>query len=144
MSENNKPFIEAIQNREPASSVRAKLNQAIDQVNQTPEDAPQDGKIYGRKNGEWIELISPQTIPTFSKGSVTIENELSFVDLDDEYDILLSVSIGRIMIHENVDFIKTTVAGVSRLTWIGSLSNPDGDESVEEGFVVYYSGVKTN
>jgi hypothetical protein len=42
------------------------------------------------------------------------------------------------MVHE--DFTVSVVDGKTRLTWIGSLVNPSGDEAIETGDKVFYSG----
>lgn len=105
MSKKTKPFIEEIQNGESASSVREKLNQAIDRVNQTPLDAPKDGKVYGRKDGEWAEVngaagpqgptgaTGPQG-PTGAEGpnaigGFSIQLEANFNVDDNEDDLLI-------------------------------------------------------
>lgn len=76
----------------------------------------------------------------FSKGSVVVGSELSFVDLDRQYSILFSVSVGRLMVHEGEDFTVSVVEGKTRLTWIGSLVNPGGEEAIETGDKVFFSG----
>jgi chaperonin cofactor prefoldin len=76
----------------------------------------------------------------YSKSSVTVGAELSFIDLDREYGILLSVSVGRLMVHEGEDFTVSVVGGKTRLTWIGSLVNPSGEEAIETGDKVFFSG----
>ena len=76
----------------------------------------------------------------YSKGSVVVGAELGFVDLDRVYSVLLSVSVGRLAVHENEDYTTSVVAGKTRLTWIGSLVNPGGSEAIETGDKVFYSG----
>ena len=44
------------------------------------------------------------------------------------------------MVHEDEDFTVSVVDGKTRLTWIGSLVNPSGDEAIETGDKVFYSG----
>jgi hypothetical protein len=76
----------------------------------------------------------------FSNGSLIVGEELAFVDLDREYIKLISVSVSRAMVHENEDFTVSVVGGVTRLTWINSLANPDGEEKIEEGDKVFWVG----
>jgi pectin methylesterase-like acyl-CoA thioesterase len=76
----------------------------------------------------------------YSKGSVVVGAELGFVDLDRVYSVLLSVSVGRLAVHEGEDYTTSIVAGKTRLTWIGSLVNPGGSEAIETGDKVFYSG----
>jgi prefoldin subunit 5 len=76
----------------------------------------------------------------FSRGVVTVSSELSFIDLDKQYSILLSVAVGRLMVHEGEDFTVSVVAGKTRLTWIGSLVSPSGEEAIEAGDKVFFSG----
>jgi len=76
----------------------------------------------------------------FSKGSLVVGAELSYVDLDREYSLLLSVSIGRLSIHEGEDYTVSVVDGKTRLTWIGSLVNPDGVEAIETGDKIFWCG----
>jgi hypothetical protein len=75
-----------------------------------------------------------------AKGSQVVGSELAYIDLDREYSMLLSVSVGRISVHEGEDYELSVVGGVTRLTWINSLSNPDGEEKIEEGDKVFWSG----
>lgn len=76
----------------------------------------------------------------YSKGVVVVGAELSHIDLDRQYGLLLSVAVGRLMVHEGEDFTVSVVGGKTRLTWIGSLVNPGGDEAIETGDKVFYSG----
>lgn len=76
----------------------------------------------------------------YAKDSLVVGSELAYVDLDREYSILLSVAVGRLMVHEDEDFTVSVVDGKTRLTWIGSLVNPSGDEAIETGDKVFYSG----
>jgi hypothetical protein len=76
----------------------------------------------------------------FSKGSTVVGSELSFIDLDRQYETILSVSIGRLSVHEGEDFTVSAVGGKTRITWIGSLVNPDGAEAIETGDKVFWSG----
>jgi prefoldin subunit 5 len=76
----------------------------------------------------------------YAKGVVTVGEELSFIDLDRQYSVLLSVAVGRLMVHEGEDFTVSIVGGKTRLTWIGSLVNPGGEEAIESGDKVFFSG----
>jgi chromosome segregation ATPase len=77
----------------------------------------------------------------YSKGSVVVGTELAYIDLDKQYSMLLSVSVGRVMIHEDEDFTVSVVGGKTRLTWVNSLLSPTGDEAIEEGDKVFFAGV---
>jgi hypothetical protein len=76
----------------------------------------------------------------FAKGSVTIGANLEYIDLNRLYKTVLSVSVGRLAVHEGEDYVLSVVGGVTRLTWIGSLAHPDGVEKIEMGDKVFYSG----
>jgi hypothetical protein len=76
----------------------------------------------------------------FAKGSQTVGENLEYIDLDREYKTILSVSVGRLAVHEDEDYTVSVVGGVTRLTWINSLAHPDGEESIETGYKVFYSG----
>jgi len=75
----------------------------------------------------------------FGKGSTVVGSELSFLDLD-RHETVLSVSVGRLSVHEGEDFTVSVVGGKTRITWIGSLVNPDGAEAIETGDKVFWSG----
>lgn len=76
----------------------------------------------------------------FSKGSHVTGIELGFIDLDREYLKILSVSVGRLAVHEGDDYTLSVVGGVTRLTWVNSLANPSGEEKIETGDKVFWSG----
>lgn len=76
----------------------------------------------------------------FAKGSQVVGAELAYIDLDREYETMLSVSVGRLAVHEGEDYTVSVVGGVTRLTWIGSLVNPGGAEAIETGDKVFWSG----
>lgn len=78
--------------------------------------------------------------PAFSNGSVIVGEELSYIDLDREYIKLMSCAVGRMAIHEGEDFTVSVVGGKTRLTWIGSLLNPSGEEKIETGDKVFFVG----
>jgi hypothetical protein len=76
----------------------------------------------------------------FSKGSVTVGAELGHIDLDKQYSTLFTVSVGRAVVHEGEDFTVSVVSGKTRLTWINSLANPNGEEKIETGDKVFFVG----
>jgi hypothetical protein len=75
----------------------------------------------------------------FSNGNVTVGAELGYVDLDRQYSKLMSVSIGRLAIHEGEDFTVSVVDGKTRLTWINSLA-VGGDQAIQTGDRVFFVG----
>jgi hypothetical protein len=93
-----------------------------------------------------LEVIEPkvtsleENATKFAKGSQTVGANLEYIDLDREYKTILSVSVGRLAVHEDEDYTVSVVGGVTRLTWINSLAHPDGEESIETGYKVFYSG----
>jgi hypothetical protein len=78
--------------------------------------------------------------PAFASGSVVVGEELAYIDLDREYIKLMSVAVGRAAVHEGEDFTVSVVDNKTRLTWVGSLVNPDGEEAIEEGDKVFFVG----
>lgn len=76
----------------------------------------------------------------FSKGSQVVGAELGFIDLDREYSVILSMSVGRLAVHEGEDFTVSVEGGKTRVTWINSLANPSGEEKIETGDKVFWSG----
>jgi hypothetical protein len=78
--------------------------------------------------------------PFFSNGSAVVEDELAHIDLDKEYVKLMSVSVGRLAVHEGQDYTVSVVEGKTRLTWINSLANPDGEEKIELGDKIFWVG----
>jgi len=76
----------------------------------------------------------------YSKGSVTIAEELAFIDLDREYSVILFMSVGRLAVHEGEDFTTSIVDGKTRVTWIGSLASPAGTEAIIAGDKIFWSG----
>ena len=163
--------IEFISNKELGGSVRAKINTMIALLNASIGDAPVDSKIYGRRDGSWVEIpfsggidgatsssisndssvpgetvsaaletISAQTI-NFNKSFLVVGENLEFLELDRVYDFLVFVSIGRVLVHEGIDFTTSVESGKTRITWSGSLQAPDGEESIESGDVVFFAGM---
>jgi hypothetical protein len=111
---------------------------AADAINKGQLDAI-DEKIETEKNR--IDALESQTDgPFFSNGSVTVGAELAFIDLDREYIKMMSVAVGRLSIHEGEDYTVSVVGGVTRLTFINSLANPDGEEKIETGDKVFFVG----
>ena len=51
----------------------------------------------------------------------------------------MSVSIGRLAIHEGEDFTVSVVDGKTRLTWINSLA-VGGDQAIQTGDRVFFVG----
>lgn len=86
------------------------------------------------------ERIDTISASSFGKGSVLVGAELAYVDLDREYAVVLSVTVGRLAVHEGEDYTVSVFGGVTRLTWIGSLANPDGEEKIETGDKIFYTG----
>jgi len=52
----------------------------------------------------------------------------------------MSCSVGRLAVHEGEDYTVSVVANKTRLTWIGSLANPSGEEKIETGDKVFFVG----
>lgn len=76
--------------------------------------------------------------PIFHKAKIVIGAELAFVDLPHSaIENSIVASVGRLMIHKDEDFTVSIVGGVSRLTFINSLANPDGEEKIETGDVIF-------
>jgi hypothetical protein len=85
-----------------------------------------------------INDVSDAAVQIFHKKTIVIDTELGFVDLDHiaiENSIIAFVD--RLAVHKDADFEVSVVSGKTRLTWIGSLANPDGEEKIETGDKVY-------
>lgn len=91
-------------------------------------------------NKSQLDAVAAQ-IPQFDKNMVEVGAELAYVDLDREYSKILSASLDRMAIHEDVDYTLSVVGGVTRMTFINSLVNPTGAEKVEIGDKIFYSGI---
>ena len=76
----------------------------------------------------------------FSKGSQVVGAELGYIDLDRTYATILSMSVGRLAVHEGDDYTTSVIGGVTRITWIGPLLSPGGAEAIETGDKVFWSG----
>lgn len=76
--------------------------------------------------------------PIFHKAKIVIGAELAFIDLPHSaIENSIVASVGRLMIHKDEDFSVSIVGGVSRLTFINSLANPDGEEKIETGDIIF-------
>jgi hypothetical protein len=79
---------------------------------------------------------------TFGKQKIVISSELSYIDLEREVVAnSLVVCVNRLSVHKDEDYTVSVVGGKTRLTWINSFANPDGEEKIEEGdsiFVTFY------
>jgi hypothetical protein len=66
--------------------------------------------------------------------------ELSYIDCEHQAKAMsLHVFVGRLAVHEGVDYTVSVVGGKTRITWAGSLVHPSGVESIELGDRVYIS-----
>lgn len=92
---------------------------------------------YATSNNARVDALEAKG---FSKGSQVVGSELGYIDLDREYSTILSMSVGRLAVHEGEDYTVSIVGGVTRITWIGSLLNPSGSEKIETGDKVFWSG----
>jgi hypothetical protein len=79
---------------------------------------------------------------TFGKQKIVISTELSYIDLEREVVAnSLVVCVNRLSVHKDEDYTVSVVGGKTRLTWVNSFANPDGEEKIEEGdniFVTFY------
>jgi hypothetical protein len=78
--------------------------------------------------------------PSFSNEKLVVGANLEYVELSRECIKIMSCAVGRMAVHEGEDFTVSVVGGKTRLTWIGSLLHPGGQEAIETGdnvFVVY-------
>lgn len=72
MEELDKNFVSGqILNASDMNQIVGKVNEVIREVNEQIPEAPQDGKTYGRNNGQWAEILGGEG------GSITIDSELS-------------------------------------------------------------------
>lgn len=84
-----------------------------------------------------ISVLESKPAVTFKQAKITLSSNLAYVDLP-----LLAIEdsihafVGRLAIHKDDDFSVSTAGGVTRLTFIGSLTSPNGAEKVEEGDVI--------
>jgi hypothetical protein len=79
---------------------------------------------------------------TFGKQKIVVGAELSHIDLEREVVAnSLIVCVNRLSVHKDEDYTVSVVGGKTRLTWINSFANPNGEEKIEEGdqiFVTFY------
>lgn len=103
-------------------------------------DVDSHDSTLGNHESRISELESRVDGPQFANGSVVVGTELGYVDLDRQYLKLMSCSNGRLAAHEGEDFTVSVVDGKTRLTWINSFANPDGEERVETGDKIFFVG----
>jgi hypothetical protein len=88
-----------------------------------------------------LDALEAQTDgPSFSNEKLVVGANLEYVELSRECIKIMSCAVGRMAVHEGEDFTVSVVGGKTRLTWIGSLLHPGGQEAIETGdnvFVVY-------
>lgn len=82
--------------------------------------------------------------PSFKYKTMTIgdkPNDLEYIELDFQAreNGVMAVSLDRLMLVPGVDFSVSSVGGKTRLTWIGDLVSPGGDQAVELGDFVFIS-----
>lgn len=84
---------------------------------------------------------APPAMIAHKMAPITVSSgELSFVDCEHEAKPMsLHVFVGRLAVHEGVDYTLSVEGGKTRITWAGSLVNPSGVESIELGDKVYIS-----
>lgn len=87
-----------------------------------------------------LETAPPAMIAHKMSPITVSSGELSFIDCEHEAKAMsLHVFVGRLAVHEGVDYTVSVVGGKTRITWAGSLVNPSGVESIELGDRVYIS-----
>jgi hypothetical protein len=91
-----------------------------------------------------IAVLEAQTDgPSFADEHKLMSEQpsLSYLDLGRKIKKVMSCSVGRASIHESIDFTvsNVTVGGAekTRLTFIGSLVNPTGEEAIESTDMVH-------
>jgi hypothetical protein len=84
---------------------------------------------------------APPAMVAHKMSPITVSaSELSYIDCEHQAKPMsLHVFVGRLAVHEGVDYTLSTVSGKTRITWAGSLVNPSGVESIELGDRVYIS-----
>jgi hypothetical protein len=113
------------------------FKEIVDLINSVDTENDEAFAGYVLSNDERVDALEAKG---FSKGSLVVGEELAYIDLDREYETVLSVSVGRLSVHEGEDYTVSVVEGVTRLTWIGSLVSPEGAEAIETGDKVFWSG----
>ena len=81
---------------------------------------------------------APAQSVTFDNYSVVVGAELAYIDLDRQVVKILSSANGRAAFHEGEDYTVSVVGGKTRLTWINSFANPDGEEKIETGDKLFF------
>jgi len=141
-TENDQAFASyVLSNDERVGNVESGLAQEILDRQTGDSDTLSAANIYSDGlNTAMDSRVSTLESKGFDKGYQVIGANLEYIDLNREYATILSVSIGRLAVHEGIDYTVSVVGGVSRLTWIGSIAHPDGVEKIETGDTVFYSG----
>jgi len=87
-----------------------------------------------------LETAPPGMIAHKMSPITVSASELSYIDCQHQAkEMSLHVFVGRLAVHEGVDYTVSVVGGKTRITWAGSLVNPSGVESIELGDRVYIS-----
>ena len=87
-----------------------------------------------------LETAPPAMIAHKMSPITVSASELVSIDCDHEAKAMsLHVFVGRLAVHEGVDYNVSVVGGKTRITWAGTLVNPTGVESIEIGDRVYIS-----
>jgi hypothetical protein len=87
-----------------------------------------------------LETAPPGMIAHKMSAITVSASELSYIDCEHQAKPMsLHVFVGRLAVHEGVDYTVSVVGGKTRITWAGSLVNPSGVESIELGDRVYIS-----
>ena len=87
-----------------------------------------------------LETAPPAMIAHKMSPITVSASELVSIDCDHEAKAMsLHVFVGRLAVHEGVDYTVSVVGGKTRITWAGTLVNPTGVESIEIGDRVYIS-----
>jgi len=97
-------------------------------------DSALDGRITALETappGMIAHKMSPITVSASELVSIDCEHEAKAMSLH--------VFVGRLAVHEGVDYTVSVVGGKTRITWAGTLVNPTGVESIELGDRVYIS-----
>lgn len=97
-------------------------------------DSALDGRVTALEN-------APPAMIAHKMNPITVGSpELSYIDCEHQAkNMSLHVFVGRLAVHEGVDYTVSVVGGKTRITWAGSLVNPSGAESIELGDQVYIS-----
>lgn len=94
-------------------------------------------------SGRITALENAPSGPSFKYKTVTLNSgsDLQYIDLDFQAkeNGVMCVALDRLMLVPGLDFSISVVGGKTRLTWINDLVSPGGDQSVEEGDVVFVS-----